>query len=208
MRRLEDQAAHSTPTVTGRRLVPLAAATLIAPGVGIIQSLTEAERPSLVSVVASAVLFLLVMARMTGPVKSLRSSIDDEHRALFREGVLRQAAVALGGAPDRDAVEQVIIDAANALMTDAADLDAVVHLGPEARCGSSGQEEADDGDTVEGHVGGDAGPQSPSAHGQDGEDDAEGEQAGELHELEMRHAEDGRRPEDRPAGSESSGRSP
>jgi PAS domain S-box-containing protein len=40
--------------------------------------------------------------------------------------------VALGGAPDRAAVERVTVEAANALMTDAGDLDVVVHLGPAA----------------------------------------------------------------------------
>ena len=132
MRRLEEQSPETRPTLTGRRLLPLAAATLIAPGVGIIQSLQDADSALSVSAVASAVLFLLVMARMTGLVQTLRSSIEDEHRALFREGVLRQAAVALGGAPDRDAVEAVTLDAARALMTDAGNRDVHVRLGPAA----------------------------------------------------------------------------
>ncbi|MDP1803983.1 MAG: ATP-binding protein, partial [Acidimicrobiales bacterium] len=112
------------PTLTGRRLVPLAGATLIAPGVAIIQSMNDPGTAFSVSSVASAVLFLLVLARMTGLVKSLRRSVDDEHRALFREGVLRRAAGALGGAPDRDAVEKITLEAAQALTADAGGADA------------------------------------------------------------------------------------
>jgi PAS domain-containing protein len=129
MRRLDERSPEVRPMLTGRRLVPLAAATLIAPAVAIIQSITNAGSTFSVSSVASAVLFLLVLARMTGLVKSLRLSVDDEHRALFREGVLRRAAVALGGAPDRDAVEQVTLEAARALTDDTPDIDVRVCLG-------------------------------------------------------------------------------
>jgi PAS domain S-box-containing protein len=120
MRRIEEPSAQPRATLTGRRLVPLAAATLIAPGVAIIQSLARSESSLLVSAVASAVLFLLVLSRMTGLVNTLRRSVDEEQRALAREGVLRRAAVALGGAADRDAVEAVTLEAARALTAEAA----------------------------------------------------------------------------------------
>jgi PAS domain S-box-containing protein len=128
MRQLDERSPQVRPTLTGRRLLPLAGATLIAPGVAIIQSIKDPEAAFSVSSVASAVLFLLVLARMTGLVKSLRVSVDDEHRALFREGVLRQAAVALGGAPDRDAVEQVTLAAAHALTADSGGVEVSVRL--------------------------------------------------------------------------------
>ena len=128
MRRLDERSPEVRPTLTGRRLLPLAGATLIAPGVAIIQSIKDPETAFSVSSVASAVLFLLVLIRMTGLVKSLRLSVDDEHRALFREGVLRRAAVALGGAPDRDAVEQVTLSAAQALTADAGGVEVRVCL--------------------------------------------------------------------------------
>jgi len=128
MRRIEERSDVAQVTLTGRRLVPLAAATLIAPCVGIIQSLNSAEGSFSVSAVTSAVLFLLVLARMTGLVKSLRVSVDEEHRAVFREGVLRQAAVALGGAPDRDALQRVTLDAAKALTAEGGDIEVSVHL--------------------------------------------------------------------------------
>ena len=128
MRQLDEKSPDVRPTLTGRRLLPLAGATLIAPGVAIIQSIKDAPTTFSVSSVASAVLFLLVLARMTGLVKSLRLSVDDEHRALFREGVLRRAAVALGGAPDRDAVERVTLEAAQALTADVAGAEVGVRL--------------------------------------------------------------------------------
>lgn len=130
MRRLDEPSPGARPTLTGRRLIPLAAATLIAPAVAIIQSITDPGGTFSVSSVASAVLFLLVLARMTGLVKSLRLSVDDEHRALFREGVLRRAAVALGGAPDRGAVEQITLEAAEALTADTGGADVRVRLTP------------------------------------------------------------------------------
>jgi PAS domain S-box-containing protein len=129
MRRLDESSPGVRPILTGRRLVPLLGATLIAPAVAIIQSIQDPDTAFSVSSVASAVLFLLVMARMTGLVKSLRLSVDDEHRALFREGVLRRAAVDLGGAPDRDAVEQVTLEAAQALTADASGVDVRVFVG-------------------------------------------------------------------------------
>ena len=128
MRQLDESSRELRPTLTGRRLLPLAGATLIAPGVAIIQSIKDPDAAFSVSSVASAVLFLLVLARMTGLVKSLRVSVDDEHRALFREGVLRRAAVALGGAPDRDSVEQVTLEAAQALTADAGGVEVSVRL--------------------------------------------------------------------------------
>ena len=128
MHQLDERSPDARPTLTGRRLLPLAGATLIAPGVAIIQSIQDADATFSVSSVASAVLFLLVLARMTGLVQSLRHSVDDEHRALFREGVLRRAAVALGGAPDRDAVELVTLEAAQALTADAAGVEVGVRL--------------------------------------------------------------------------------
>jgi PAS domain S-box-containing protein len=128
MRQLDERSPEVRPTLTGRRLLPLAGATLIAPGVAIIQSIKDPETAFSVSSVASAVLFLLVLTRMTGLVKSLRLSVDDEHRALFREGVLRRAAVALGGAPDRNAVEQVTLAAAQALSADVGGVEVSVCL--------------------------------------------------------------------------------
>lgn len=140
MRKLDESSPEVRPTLTGRRLLPLAGATLIAPGVAIIQSMTDPGATFSVSSVASAVLFLLVLARMTGLVKSLRVSVDDEHRALFREGVLRRAAAALGGAPDRDAVEQVTLEAAKALTLDAGGVEVRVHLAdvPTSSTGDTG----------------------------------------------------------------------
>jgi len=140
MRRLEERSGDAGPTLTGRRLVPLAGATLIAPAVAMLQSINDPDPPFSVSSVASAVMFLLVMARMTGLVKSLRLSADDEHRALAREGELRRAAVALGGAPDRDAIQQVTLKTAEALTADAAGVEVRVRLRPALSAAEGGYE--------------------------------------------------------------------
>ena len=130
MGRMGERSLDSGPTLTGRRLVPLAAATLIAPAVGIVQSMKEADTAFSVSAAASAVLFLLVLARMTGLVRSLRMSVAEEQRAVFRESVLRRAALALGGAPGRDDIERVAADAARALTVDAGAVDVTVEVRP------------------------------------------------------------------------------
>ena len=121
MERLEEHSPELRPTLTGSRLVPLAAATLIAPAVGIIQSARDPHAAFPVAAASSAVLFLLVLARMTGLVKTLRESVDEEQRAVSRESVLRRAAVDLGGAPDRAAIEKVTAEAATALTRDTGD---------------------------------------------------------------------------------------
>ena len=133
MRHLGEQSTEPRPTLTGRRLLPLAAATLIAPAVGIAQSIKDADADFSVSAAASAVLFLLVLARMTGLVTSLRQSVNDEQQALFREGVLRQAAVALAGATDRAGIEDVTAEAARALTIDIVGVGVQVHLLPPRR---------------------------------------------------------------------------
>src|SRR4051794_10867434 len=55
MRRIEEPSAGTAPVLTGRRLLPLAAATLIAPAVGIIQSIQDSQAVLSISAVASAV---------------------------------------------------------------------------------------------------------------------------------------------------------
>ena len=81
MRRLTERTTEGEPRLTGRRLVPLAVATLIAPVVGIVQSLKGPDSSLSVPAATSAVLFLLVLARMNGLIK--RRS-DQRTAALIR----------------------------------------------------------------------------------------------------------------------------
>jgi diguanylate cyclase (GGDEF)-like protein/PAS domain S-box-containing protein len=89
MRVLEEPAVDSRPRLTSVRLALLGAACLIAPAIRFAQSLGNAD--VLVLIVASAVLFLLVVARMVGLVRQ-------EERIVARERTLRVAGAELVGA--------------------------------------------------------------------------------------------------------------
>jgi diguanylate cyclase (GGDEF)-like protein/PAS domain S-box-containing protein len=86
---LEEPAVDSRPRLTSLRLALLGAACLIAPAIRFAQSLGNAD--VLVLIVASAVLFLLVVARMAGLVRQ-------EERIVARERTLRVAGAELVGA--------------------------------------------------------------------------------------------------------------
>jgi diguanylate cyclase (GGDEF)-like protein/PAS domain S-box-containing protein len=89
MRVLEEPAHDSRPRLTWARLALLGAACLIAPSIRFFQSIHNAD--VLVLIVASAVLFLLVVTRMAGLVRQ-------EERIVSRERTLRVAGAELVGA--------------------------------------------------------------------------------------------------------------
>src|SRR4051812_11871151 len=95
MRSLEEPAADSRSTLTPLRLTVLGAACLIAPGIRLAQSLDNPD--VLVLIVASALLFLLVVVRMAGLVRQ-------EARVVSRERALRGAGVELVAAAGHDRV--------------------------------------------------------------------------------------------------------
>jgi diguanylate cyclase (GGDEF)-like protein/PAS domain S-box-containing protein len=107
MRTLEEPALESRTRLTALRLVLLAGACLIAPGVRFYQSFGDTDR--LVLIVASGVLFLLVVARMAGLVRQ-------ERRAASRELALRSAGVELVAAAGREQVNEAAISAILALV--------------------------------------------------------------------------------------------
>jgi diguanylate cyclase (GGDEF)-like protein/PAS domain S-box-containing protein len=107
MRTLEEPALDSRTQLTPLRLVLLAGACLIAPGVRFYQSFGDTDR--LVLIVASGVLFLLVVARMAGLVRQ-------ERRAASRELALRTAGVELVAAAGREQVNEAAISAVLALV--------------------------------------------------------------------------------------------
>ena len=107
MRTLEEPAIESRPRLTPLRLGLLAGACLIAPGVRVYQALDDPD--VLVLIVASAVLFLLVVARMAGLVRQ-------EERAVARELALRDAGVELVAAGGREQVNEAAISTVLALV--------------------------------------------------------------------------------------------
>jgi diguanylate cyclase (GGDEF)-like protein/PAS domain S-box-containing protein len=107
MRTLEEPALETRTRLTPMRLGLLAAACLIAPGVRFYQALGDPD--VLVLIVASALLFLLVVARMAGLVRQ-------EEKTASRELALRRAGVELVAAAGREQVNEAAISAVQALV--------------------------------------------------------------------------------------------
>jgi diguanylate cyclase (GGDEF)-like protein/PAS domain S-box-containing protein len=95
MRTLEQPAENKT-RLTPLRLGALAVACLIGPGIRLYQEWGSAD--VVVVICASIVMFLLVLARMSGLVRQ-------EERAVLRQRALRRAGVALVGAASIDHIE-------------------------------------------------------------------------------------------------------
>jgi diguanylate cyclase (GGDEF)-like protein/PAS domain S-box-containing protein len=109
MRTLEEPALDSRMRLTTGRLGLLAGACLIAPGVRVYQAMDDPD--VLVLIVASALLFLLVVMRMAGLVRQ-------EERATARELALRAAGVELVAAGGGEQVNAAAISAVRALAGD------------------------------------------------------------------------------------------
>ena len=115
MRVLEEPATDSRPRLTSLRLSLLGAACLIAPSIRFSQALGNPD--VLVLIVASAVLFLLVVIRMAGLVRQ-------EERIVSRERTLRVAGAELVGAAGYEQIYEAAIAGVRRLLGD----DPCVHL--------------------------------------------------------------------------------
>ena len=100
MRVLEEPATDSRARLTSMRLALLGAACLIAPSIRFVQSLGNPD--VVVLIVASAVLFLLVVIRMAGLVRQ-------EERIVSRERTLRAAGAELVGAAGSEQINNAAI---------------------------------------------------------------------------------------------------
>ncbi len=100
MRVLEEPATDSRARLTSMRLALLGAACLIAPSIRFVQSLGNPD--VVVLIVASAVLFLLVVIRMAGLVRQ-------EERIVSRERTLRAAGAELVGAAGSEQINHAAI---------------------------------------------------------------------------------------------------
>jgi diguanylate cyclase (GGDEF)-like protein/PAS domain S-box-containing protein len=107
MRTLEDPSQDLRTRLTKLRLALLGIACLIAPCIRVAQQFHNPD--VLVVIVASAALFLLVVARMAGLVRQ-------EERAVGRELALRQAGAALVAAAGREQVHEAAISAVHELL--------------------------------------------------------------------------------------------
>jgi diguanylate cyclase (GGDEF)-like protein/PAS domain S-box-containing protein len=110
MRVLEEPATDSRARLTSVRLALLGAACLISPSIRFFQSIDNAD--VLVLIVASAVLFLLVVTRMAGLVRQ-------EERIVDRERTLRSAGVDLVGAAGNAQIYEAAISGVRRLFGDA-----------------------------------------------------------------------------------------
>jgi len=108
MRALERPAPDRDVKLTPLRLVLLTAASLIAPGVMLAQELGRGKLDLIVIIGASAVLFLLVVARMAGLVRQ-------QERSVARERVFSAAGTALAAATGREEIHAAALEAARAL---------------------------------------------------------------------------------------------
>jgi hypothetical protein len=115
MRVLEEPATDSRARLTSMRLALLGAACLIAPSIRFAQSLGNPD--VLVLIVASAVLFLLVVTRMAGLVRQ-------EERIVSRERTLRAAGAELVGAAGYEQINNSAIAGVQRLLGK----DTCVHL--------------------------------------------------------------------------------
>ena len=107
MRTLEEPAVDGRSRLTRARLGLLAAACLIAPG---IRFVADIHNPDVeVVVVAAAVLFLLVVARMAWLVRQ-------EERAVKREVALRGAGIRLVAAAGEKQVQEAAVASAQSLL--------------------------------------------------------------------------------------------
>jgi hypothetical protein len=109
MRTLEEPALEDRTRLTPLRLGLLAGACLIAPGIRAWQSWGDTDK--LVLILASAILFLLVVLRMAGLVRQ-------EARAAARELALRAAGVDLVAAASGDQVNRAAVSAVQSLLDD------------------------------------------------------------------------------------------
>jgi PAS domain S-box-containing protein len=129
MRDLSSRTQTTGASVSGKRVLLLAAATLIAPAILLADHqwpIDGFEAP--VVAVAAAVLFVLVLLRMVGLVSSLRDAVGRHQRAERRETVLRHAATALTAAPDREHIRRAAVEGARQLAQGLAEIDVAVDI--------------------------------------------------------------------------------
>lgn len=106
---LSDRTAdHAEARLTWPRLASLAVASLMAPAVLALQAVRGETIDVPVIVGGSAVLFLLVLSRMAGMMRS-------RERSIARERTLRNTAAALVTAADRESIHEVALNSVRSL---------------------------------------------------------------------------------------------
>jgi PAS domain S-box-containing protein len=129
MRELSTPTGSTDTSLSGRRVLLLAAAALVAPATLLVNSWRPVEGFDVPVVAASsAVLFGLVLVRMLGLVSRLRDAVDRHRRAERRETILRRAATALTAAPDREYIRRAACEGARDLVRGIPHVEIVVDI--------------------------------------------------------------------------------
>ncbi|QIN77662.1 EAL domain-containing protein [Rubrobacter marinus] len=110
---------------TRRRVAPVAAATLFAPAILVVQYLRGEPAHLPVVVVGSIALFALVLVRLDGLVRAASFVREKLDRTLGREEVLARSAATLVAATDRRGIYDAALEAARALTEGASELGGV-----------------------------------------------------------------------------------
>ena len=121
MTRISDPGPVQTARLTTERLILLTLAVLIVPAVAVIQWARDEEVNTPVIAAASAILFLLVVMRMTGLMRQLQATFADLRRAVTREHAMRQATVSFVSATSQHDVYNAAADAMGRLIENGAD---------------------------------------------------------------------------------------
>jgi PAS domain S-box-containing protein len=129
MRELSTRAPVVEASLSGRRVLLLAAATLSAPAILLVNTWRPVAGFDVpVAAAASAVLFGLMLVRMLVLVSSLRDAVAAHERAERREAVLRRAAGALTAAPDREYIRRAAYEGARDLVRGIAHVEIVIDI--------------------------------------------------------------------------------
>lgn len=118
MRAVAEPGPTPQTQLTKGRLAMLATAALLLPVARLIQWVRVEPVDVPVTSIGTAVMFLLVLLRMSGLIKALESGRHKLESVVSREQTLRAAAAALVSAPTRDEINKVALDAAPTLVGD------------------------------------------------------------------------------------------
>ena len=112
MRKLtERSSSHLENRLSAKRLILLAGASLLVPGVMGVQIARDQPLHGPVVAAGSAVLFCLVLGRMFGLMTDLSASVDKYRQAIGRERTLRRTGAKLALGQGRDDIHAATLDA-------------------------------------------------------------------------------------------------
>ena len=113
MRKLTQRGQAEVMRISRRRLLFLTVVTLLAPFVRIFATLRNSDLPPLTTVVPTVILFLLVMARMSGLVKSLSGALQRHEEAERRR---RQSEARFGSLVEHSSDIVLVMDGAGEII--------------------------------------------------------------------------------------------